>query len=997
MIAGRYELVSPLGHGGMGVVWRARDTKLGRTVAVKLLPAASIGNDLARARLIREARAAAALEHDGIIRVYDVGETDDGGAFLVMELVRGKSLRAALEAGTLGPARIADVMVEAARALAFAHGEGIVHRDIKPDNIMIRDDGRAIVVDFGVAKPVPTELLPNGETVPGVTSASLTAAGQLIGTPAYFAPEQARSDEVGPPTDQFALAVTAYEAFTGAIPWSGKGVVEVVAAILRDDPRPPSEVDARLPASLDPVLLRALAKSATARFPGMSDFADALEDAAADLPREPLAEGRRPTRPPSSTAPKAGGRAPTTTGGAHVASALPAPPRSLRLPLGIGAAALALLGGVLWLGTRTATPPGGATATASSPGAASTAIACPMFEVVGIDEPWLGGAAAALACERVQFARNGLDTSTLTPAELGGAPREIVEGFPADIMDAPDARARSLAAAKRATRSLEGRVEKQPLGYVVSIVLRGDDGTAITRGEGRGVELFEAVSEAIRPVARALPSTKEDVAVRREWLDVESTDEAIDLLDVRTAILVEDLVSLKRACTTAAARTSLAPRVQYLAKAQCARRLRTPLPTEPAPAMDASTPGALITTALAQGATGGPDAVRARAKRLEEAREATPLAEGRAHLSAAAAELYNLIGDGHARETARAAVYASPKAFDWRTSAWHRLGFTSDGDASLGAALLTWVPWEPATQQLRSRAGLTDPKARSRSVGRAYLLGQRGTYATARGLELLQQGNIESARGVSELARDSVLGVEILLAEAKYGQVVAEVPKLVAALPADDENAALAFRLAYAGVRAFTVLDRPADFMKGVVERYVTSEPPHVVDGVVPLVSLVTACCMSPRSIGKPCLDRVEQLRTESRIPTVFQGIDIVVRGGVRYAADDYTGAAKVWRTLLRQPGWVQDPLRDSMATAFDRAGEPDLADEVDAPPVALVELPHTADLSWVRSARRAQKRGDTAKARRLAQAVVDKWRFADEDIPAVREMKDLLAKLPPR
>jgi serine/threonine protein kinase len=995
LIADRYELVSALGHGGMGVVWRALDKKLGRAVAVKLLPAASIGNDLARARLIREARAAAALEHEGIIRVYDVGETDDGGAFLVMELVRGRSLRSALEQGALGPVRLAEIIVQAARALAFAHAEGIIHRDIKPDNIMIRDDGRAIVVDFGVAKPVPTELLPSAETVPGVTSASLTAAGQLIGTPAYFAPEQARSVEVGPGADQFALAVTAYEAFTGAIPWIGRGVVEVVAAILRDEPKPPSAVDPRLPVALDHVLLRALAKTPADRFPTSAAFADALEEAVSELPPEPSAEGAPAvSRAPSSSGAKAVARAPTTTGGAHVSTPNTSP-RSLRTPLSIGAVLLAIVGGVWWVGSRAPAASRGAAASASARGATNDAIACPIFEVTGIDAPWLGAAAAALACERVQFARNGSDATTLSPAELAGAPREIVQGFPL-LMDAPDARAKSLVAAKGVYRSLDGRVDREPMGYVVTIVLRGEGDASLARGEGRGIELFEAVSAAMQPVVRVLPASKEDVAARRESLDVESVDDALALLDVHTAILVEDLVSMKRACSAVAARASLFPRVQYLAKLQCARRLRTPPPAEPPPPVDASTLGALVTTTLAQGSAGGPVAVRERAKRLEDARE-TASAEGKARLSAAAAELYNLVGDERARELARAAVYASPKAFDWRSSGWHRLAFTSEGDGALGAALRAWTPWEPVTQSLRSRAGLVDAKARSVSVWRAYLLSQRGTYATQHGSELLQQGDVEAARGVAELAQDQVLRIEILRAEAKYGQVAAAVPKLVAALPADDENAALAFRLADSGVRAFNVLDRPADFMQSVVDRYVTSEPPHIVDGVAPFVSLVTACSMAPRSVGKPCLERIERLRTDGRLPNIFLGMEVVLRGGLRFVADDYTGAAKIWRTLLRYPGWVQDPLRDAMAIAFDRAGEPDLADEVDAPPVALLDMPHTADLAWVRSARRAQKRGDVVKARKLAEAVIEKWRFADEDIPAVREMKDLLAKLPPK
>jgi len=283
VIAGRYELASQLGIGGMGVVWRGRDRRLARAVAVKVLSKSSVGNDVARTRLIREARAAAALEHEGIIRVYDVGETDDGGAFLVMELIRGRSLRGVLEVGAMKLGSRVAVIVQAARALHFAHEAGIVHRDVKPDNIMIREDGRVTVVDFGVAKPLSAELAVIAGTVAGTPpGATLTGPGQLVGTPAYLAPEQARGLDVSAATDQFALAVTAFEALTGKRPWTGSCFSEVIASLLRDAPMTISEA-APLPRELDEVFDRALAKEPGDRFVDIGAFADALEDAAVSL------------------------------------------------------------------------------------------------------------------------------------------------------------------------------------------------------------------------------------------------------------------------------------------------------------------------------------------------------------------------------------------------------------------------------------------------------------------------------------------------------------------------------------------------------------------------------------------------------------------------------------------------------------------------------------------------------------------------------------------
>ena len=242
-----------------------------------------------------------------------------------------------------------------------------------------------------------------------------------------------------------------------------------------------------------------------------------------------------------------------------------------------------------------------------------------------------------------------------------------------------------------------------------------------------------------------------------------------------------------------------------------------------------------------------------------------------------------------------------------------------------------------------------------------------------------------------------MLSVDILVAEARYGVVLRRVPELLAAMTASDETASVAFRIANDGVRAGATLERPADFVDSMVTRWVEAEPHHVVDGVVPFCSLVAVCCLAPRPVGKRCVARLQQLRSEAKLPTIFNGADVLVAGAERYVADDYRGAAKAWRTLLRTPGWIQDPLRDPMAIAFDRGGMSELGTEIDVSTVALVDLPRTAELSWVREARRALARGDEATARKLAQAVVEKWRFADEDVPAMQEMKALLAKLPKR
>lgn len=1025
-IAGRYDLVEQLGAGGMGVVWRARDTRLNRNVAVKVLPASAVGSENARTRLIREAHAAAALEHEGIVRVYDVGEIDGGGAFLVMELVRGQTLREALEKRSFGFAGVLAVIVSAARALGVAHAAGIVHRDVKPDNIMIRDDGRVVVVDFGVAKPVARELLATAaETVAGVTSASITAAGQLVGTPAYLAPEQAKGVEVSAATDQFALAVTAYEALTGKLPWIGDGVVEIVASVLRDHPPPVSD-SVPLPPALDEAIARALAKDPAKRWPDMSAFADALDAIADELPSDP--SGRPASRPSGKqravlSTPKEGGTSANVSRATPDVSALAASvdertssqkalgdaasttasermlassAKRSKAPLFYAAVGIALLAGG-YAAMHARKPDGGPNAKADE--TKTDAIACPSFSVSGMDQPWLGSAGAALACEQMQVGRGGQDARTLTPAELSGTAREVIQGIPLDVFEDAGIHDSHVTASKaRGARWLEGKIERQLQGFMVEIVLRDPAGGEIARGKGMGPELFEAIRGATKPCLAALgPLDAKASATLKDVLDVESAEDALDLLDVRTAILIEDPTALKESCDIVAKKTTLAPRVMYLAKLACGRKLRTGKPEGPAPALDESTPGALITTSLAQSSEGGQEAVKERAARLERAAEAAQNIEVKSHLLAASAEVYNLVADPRARELARRAIQMSPKAYDWRMSAWHRVAFASEGDVTLGAALQAWQPWEPVAQSLLTKRGLfASPKESGLALSRTYLLSQRGYYANAYGEFLLTQGQIEAARGIAELTKDDLLRVDILLGEAKYGQALKAIPGLINALPAKEEHAAQAFRLAHHGVQAASILGRPADFVDGVVTRYVEAEPHAVVDGVVPFASLVTSCCFAPKAVGKRCIDRLQKLRSEGRLPTIFNGVDRVIEGATHFVAEDYVGAARSWRQLLRAPGWVQEPLRDSLSIAFDRANEPELADEVDAPSLSTVDLPRTAELAWVRAARRAQKRGDNAKARKFAQAVVEKWRFADEDIPAIAEMKALLAKLPP-
>jgi serine/threonine-protein kinase len=292
----RYEIEERLGQGGMGEVFRARDTKLERRVALKVVrrgPGDSLGTDGA-ARILREARAAAALNHANAIAIHDVGEVD-GVPFIAMELVSGRPLRAFVgDESTPLEAKIG-WLLDVARVLGAAHEKGLVHRDVKPENVMVRDGDRVVkVLDFGIARRVAGAASGDAHTAPALQT--ITQDGAVVGTPVYMAPEQLRNEPIDGRADQFAWGVMAYEVLTGASPWrSPIGSLEVISEILNFTPPAPRERNGAIPAAMDAAIVRALAKKRDDRFETMEALvrcATGAEAAGAFAPTEALPSGR---------------------------------------------------------------------------------------------------------------------------------------------------------------------------------------------------------------------------------------------------------------------------------------------------------------------------------------------------------------------------------------------------------------------------------------------------------------------------------------------------------------------------------------------------------------------------------------------------------------------------------------------------------------------------------------------------------------------------------
>jgi len=264
MLGNRYRLEERIGGGGMALVFRATDLQLGREVAVKILRGQFGADDEFVRRFRREAQNAASLSHPNIVQTFDVGEDGDTH-YIVMELVTGKTLKALIqEQGPLPVAEAARIGIAIADALAHAHAQRIVHRDIKPHNILLGQDGRVKVADFGIARAVTTD--------------TVTRTGAMMGSAHYFSPEQADGQPAGEKSDLYSLGVVLYEMVTGTLPFQGESPITVALKHLRERVQPPSQLNPEVPAEMDEIILRAMEKEPDDRFDSAVQMRDALAD-----------------------------------------------------------------------------------------------------------------------------------------------------------------------------------------------------------------------------------------------------------------------------------------------------------------------------------------------------------------------------------------------------------------------------------------------------------------------------------------------------------------------------------------------------------------------------------------------------------------------------------------------------------------------------------------------------------------------------------------------
>ena len=464
---GRYEILGPVGAGGMGEVYRARDSKLQRDVAIKLLPASFAGDPDRRARFEREAQAIAALSHPNVLAVHDTG-LHDGQLFIVTELLEGDTLAERLKAGALPLRKSLDVAVQIAMGLAAAHEKQIVHRDLKPENLFLLRDGRVKILDFGLARHTPSA------TGASQTISVATDPGVTMGTVGYMAPEQVRGQAVDARTDLFAFGAVLYEMVTGRRAFRRETAAETMTAILRDEPPDAPLAAAHLSPALDRIIRHCLEKEPSQRFQDARDVAFALEalSGAATSAGAPIGD---------------------------VGIGRSAAPWSWRRMAGLGVLVAAALGLIVWLLQRQQSG-GDASAPPLSIGTAAQATADQGLEIDPVlspdgrflaysagnashmriyIRPVSGGRTLALSEEREaveyqpRFSPDGSQILYLTPtgafvaSALGGTSRRIASGAIRSVAWAPDGRRIAVSRGDTiATTLLDGSAAEQVLGKV---------------------------------------------------------------------------------------------------------------------------------------------------------------------------------------------------------------------------------------------------------------------------------------------------------------------------------------------------------------------------------------------------------------------------------------------------------------------------------------------------------------------------------------------------
>jgi hypothetical protein len=598
----------------------------------------------------------------------------------------------------------------------------------------------------------------------------------------------------------------------------------------------------------------------------------------------------------------------------------------------------------------------------------------------------------------------------LVPADLLELPRGPTAGYPPDPYGQPGARDRAVVGAKaRGAAWLDGEIARGAEGTRVVLVLRAPDDREIARGEGTGLFPFQAVRAALGGIAAALPAHPPLDHIQK-WFGASTVEGAEALFDLSAALVTEAPRVKQMECQAVAKRTDLDAVGRALAADVCEESSAQDLvgggdlPPGSAPVdVWRSCTGGAPAPELAQAcaAPASDVAGRARCAALRKAAEhqcATALAdaasresspEGRGRMAWREGLLrQRLEQKGRARElfllAAQADVKAPPLSI---CDSLRAISFASDTpDASFNPAYAAWRPWDPLAQaSVGDSAG--GPDAGLAYWVRAEALAPEGFWANFAAERLLRAGNAAGASAIIARTQDDALRIELAASTARFGAALAEAKRAL------EQATGPRIEVAQRTVEVAAILGRSQSLVTDQVKLVV--EKGHLdLLGYTSMLKLVVLCAQVDKALAARCFEVVRQAGPNGAVPFADL-LTAPLDGAERYARGDYAGAARAWRPLLKAPdSYEVEQLRAPLALAFERAGEADLAEKVDAAALARRGLYNGANLAYVRGALRAEKRKDKDTARRLAQAVVDAWSVADDDVPAVEQMRKLLARL---
>ncbi|MBI4956629.1 MAG: serine/threonine protein kinase [Myxococcales bacterium] len=1018
IFARRYEVLRPLGLGGMGVVLEVLDHRTSRRRALKVMHGEVAASPAFRARFEREARIAAAVKSDHLVEVLDAGiDAETDMPFLVMELLDGRDLGRTVEAdGPLDAAEVATLLVQTGRALDRLHAAGVVHRDLKPENLFVtqRDDGSPCVkiLDFGVAK---------------VDTADIAGADTRVGTPLYMAPEQLTgATRVGARADVYALGQVAFKLLVGRayheVELAAEGALLPTLARLALGPRRAASECAgasrhRLPAGFDPWFARACHADPDARFASAGEAAASFArlGALSAPPSDSFGDGRRevalaPTLLDALAKTERGPAPPVDPARAPV-DELRRPPASRRSWLLVAlvagaAAAAAAVATVAILRGQDHGPPSASSAPATA-GAAVTALdapgsvlACPVLRASGVTEPagWLGAAASAIACRRAQWLLGGGHERVLPPAALLDFPRAPGAGFPADPFGAADARERALAAARaRAAVHLDGFVAAEASAFRLHLEVVTRDGQVVGSADAEGAALIDAVERATEALADAgaIPvSARTSPDVERATLV--TSPELGWALD--RAVVTKDWAT---SCAAILARSDLPPLLRHAKAASCSLLVGTAAPDSFA--LDRSSPAALATAVVAYGVLGRPvpDGPQARAE-LQAAFERETSPDGRLVLACAiqALDLAD-VGDTPYKAYGGAVALEHPWEAAWNcdflTDLMEAMPSPTEYDAS-GRFVAAWAPHD--TSSLR-RVGRTDEGVEDnlRWPRRDFELHPDDAEAALElGQRLLRFDRSSDARrlaaGLSTRgARPQLVASYLRMASDAVDGLPArglEEAKRVMARQEVADSWGFDIYFVHRMQQIALVIGRERAVADLWVDRFAT-EPGRIqpFGRSGNLVGYLELCARASRPKMKRCLEIVDGAFAAGSRPFRYPVETAYLAGARRLADGDLPGAIAAWRPVAADASYARFLPVELLA----QAGEDALAEKIDRERIlrridARVVRGH--GIEHLREAKRADQRGDRARARELARELLDAWATLDADVPALAELRRL-------